>query len=164
MSVTVEAATHADIKEIIASANALVTTDAGRYDADATNLDWAARTGSAYCGALLESDDNLVLLARDGGAVVGHLVGRLSGPGTVHPIRVAELESVHVYEAHRGGGVGDRLVTAFFAWAAGKGAQRASVTAYVKNEGAQRFYARHGFVAKSVVLDRDDLPPASDHG
>jgi ribosomal protein S18 acetylase RimI-like enzyme len=160
----IEAATHADIPEIIASADALVASDAGRYDPGATNLGWAAQTGEAYCVALLESDDNLVLLARDGDTVVGHLVGRLNGPGSVHPIRVAELESIHVYAAHRGKGVGNRLVTAFFAWAAGKGAQRASVTAYVENAGAQRFYGRHGFLAKSVVLDRDDLPVSGDQG
>jgi ribosomal protein S18 acetylase RimI-like enzyme len=163
MTVTVEAATRDDIPEIIASANALVATDAGRYDPGATNLDWAARTGLEYCMALLDSDDNLVLLARDGDVVVGHLVGRLNGPGSVHPIRVAELESIHVYPEHRGAGVGDRLVTAFFAWAADKGAQRASVTAYLANEGAQRFYARHGFLPRSVVLDRDDLPATGDH-
>jgi len=40
------------------------------------------------------------------------------------------------------------------------GAQRASVTAYAANEGAQRFYARHGFALKSVILDRDDLQDA----
>ena len=157
MTVIVEVATHDDIPEIIASADALVATDAGRYDAAGTDLGWAARTGLAYCTALLDSDDNLVLLARDRAEVIGHLVGRLTGPGSVHLFRVAELESIHVYPDHRGAGVGHRLVTEFFAWAIAKGAQRASVTAYAANDGAQRFYARHGFLPKSVVLDRDDL-------
>jgi GNAT superfamily N-acetyltransferase len=56
----------------------------------------------------------------------------------VHPIRVAELESIHVYPQHRGRGIGEQMVNAFLAWAAGKGAHRASVTAYAANEGAQR--------------------------
>ena len=47
---------------------------------------------------------------------------------------------------------------AFLAWAADNGAQRATVTAYAANEGAQRFYARHGFALKSVILDLDNLP------
>ena len=47
---------------------------------------------------------------------------------------------------------------AFLAWAAEKGADRATVTAYAANDGAQRFYARHGFALKSVILDLDNLP------
>jgi ribosomal protein S18 acetylase RimI-like enzyme len=152
--ITVDSATEADIPAVIASAEALVATDAGRFDPAATDLGWAAKTGLAYCRALLDSDDNLIVVARDGDAVVGHLVARLSGPGSVHPIRVADLESIHVYPDHRGNGIGDLLVTTFLAWAAGNGAQRVSVTAYVGNEGAQRFYARHGFVSRSVILDR----------
>ncbi len=147
-----------DVPGILASADALVATDAGLHDAAATNLGWAAETGIAYCTSLLASDDNLVLLARDGDALAGHLVGRLNGPprpGSLHPIRVADLESIHVYPAHRGCGVGEQLMTAFLAWAAEKGAQRATVTAYAANDGARRFYARHGFAVRSLILDRD---------
>jgi len=157
----IEVATPDDLFEIIASADALVATDAGRYDPDATDLGWAALTGSAYATSLLADGDSLVLVARDGDAVIGHLAARLHGPGSVHPIRVAELESIHVYPDRRGRGIGEQLVTGFLTWAADKGAQRASVTAYAANEAAQRFYARHGFTLKSVVLDRDDLPHAA---
>ncbi len=157
MPFTVDVAGLDDFPAFLASAEALVATDAGRFDADATDLGWAATTGVAYGTALLAGDDNLVLLARDEGSerVLGHLVARLSGPGSVHPIVVAELESIHVYPDHRGQGIGDRLMTAFLAWAVEKGAQRVSVTAYAANDGAQRFYARHGFGPRSVVLDRD---------
>jgi GNAT superfamily N-acetyltransferase len=154
MAVTIDVATYEDIPAVLASADALVATDAGQYDAGATDLDWAAKTGLAYCTALLASADNLVLLARRED-IVGHLVARLSGPSSVHPIRIAELESIHVYADHRGQGIGDQLVTAFLAWAKAKGAHRVSVTAYAANEGAQRFYARHGFTPRSVILDRD---------
>ena len=155
--VRIDVATLDDRADLIASADALVATDAGRYDPAGTDLDWAERGGSAYATSLLASDDNLVLLAREDGTLLGHLVARLHGPGTVHPIRVAELESIHVYPDRRGRGIGEQLVNTFLAWAAGKGAQRASVAAYAANEAAQRFYARHGFVPKSVILDRDDL-------
>ncbi len=160
MPIRVEVATRDDISQIIASADALVATDAGRYDPDSTDLNWAARTGSAYATSLLASDDNLVLIARDGDAVIGHLVARMYGPGSVHPIRVAELESIHVYPEYRGRGIGEQLVNGFLSWAVDHGAQRASVTAYAANEGAQRFYFRHGFALKSVILDRDDLRDA----
>jgi GNAT superfamily N-acetyltransferase len=162
VTIRTSAATPGDIPDILASADALVATDAGRHDAAATNLGWAAQTGVAYCTSLLASDDNLVLLSRDGDEVAGHLVGRLRGPGSVHAIRVAELESIHVYPGHRGRGAGEQLMTAFLAWAAEKGAQRATVTAYAANHGAQRFYARHGFALKSVILDLDNPPRVPD--
>jgi GNAT superfamily N-acetyltransferase len=157
VTIRVREATADDIHDILASADALVATDAGVHDAAATNLRWADETGIAYCTSLLASSENLVLLASDGYDVVGHLVGRLSGPGSVHPIRVADLESIHVYPAHRGRGVGEQLIRAFLLWAAENGAQRATVTAYAANDGAQRFYARHGFATSSVTLTLDDL-------
>lgn len=146
-------ATAEDTEAFLASAVALVSTDAGRFDAQATDVGWAARSGAAYAAGAL-SGDNVVLLARDGDTVMGHLVGRLYGPSSVHPVRGAELESVHVYPEHRGTGIGSRLIEAFLAWAAQRGAVRASVTAYAANEAALRFYARHGFAVRSVVADR----------
>ena len=94
IALIIETATADDMPAIIASADALIAADAGRYDADATNLGWAAQTGRTYCKALLASDDNLVLLARDGDQVFGHLVARLGSPSSVYPIRTAELESI----------------------------------------------------------------------
>ena len=158
MTIRIGTATADDIPDILASVEALVAADAGLHDAAATNLGWAAETGIAYCTSLLAGSENLVLLARDGDEVAGHLAGRLSGPGSVHAIRVAGLESIHVYRAHRGRGVGEQLIRAFLVWAAERGAQRATVTAYAANDGAQRFYARHGFAVRSVTLDLDDLP------
>ncbi|GAA4038848.1 GNAT family N-acetyltransferase [Nonomuraea soli] len=171
--ISIERATNDDIDEFLRSAIALVAEDAGRHDPDATDLGWADRSGRAYAEGALSgrayaegalsgrayaegalSGDNVVLLARDGQTVVGHLVGRLVGPGNVHPIRGAELESIHVYPEHRGGGAGTLLAEAFLEWAARHGAVRASVTAYAANEAALRFYARHGFTARSVILDR----------
>ena len=154
MAVRIVKAVHNDIPALLACAQALVASDAGVYDAAATNTDWAITAGRSYCETILNNDDNIALLAKDD-KVRGHLVGRLSGPGSVHPIRVAELESIYVYPEHRGRGTGQQLVEEFLAWAAGKGADRASVTAYAANEGAQRLYRRYGFEPKSVVLHRD---------
>ncbi|MEP7026938.1 MAG: GNAT family N-acetyltransferase [Actinomycetota bacterium] len=162
MTIQIKCATAGDIPELLASVDALVTTDAGRYDAGATNLSWAGQSGVAYCTHLLASAESLVLLACDGDYVVGHLVGRIGGPGSLHPVSIAELESIHVYPAHRGRGAGHHLMTAFLAWAARNGAQRATITAYTANDGAQRFYARYGFAPKSVILDLDELPPVPD--
>ncbi len=161
MTIRVDRATSKDFAELLASADALIATDAARYDPEATNLDWAAQAGTAYCTELLAGGASLALLARDGDQVVGHLVGRLAGPGTVHPIRIAELESIHVYPEHRGSGVGHQLMAAFRAWAAENGATRCTVTSYAANHGAQRFYVRHGFVPMSVIYDLVDVSPTA---
>ncbi|MFB9237677.1 GNAT family N-acetyltransferase [Plantactinospora siamensis] len=154
----IDVATPADTGAFLASAVALVATDAARYDPDATDVTWSERTGQAYAAGAL-SGDNVVLLAREDDRVVGHLVGRLSGPGSVHPVRVAELESLYVEPGSRAAGTGSRLVEAFLAWAAEHGADRATVTAYAANERALAFYARHGFAVRSVTLDRAVGPP-----
>jgi GNAT superfamily N-acetyltransferase len=122
VTIRISTATTDDLPEVVASVDALFATDAGAHNAAATNLRWASENGIAYYTPLLADSNNLVLLARDGNEVAGHLVGRISGPGSVHPIRVADLESVHVYPAHRNRGVGQQLATAFLAWAAEKGA------------------------------------------
>jgi GNAT superfamily N-acetyltransferase len=158
MTIRIDTATTDDLAEIVASMDALIATDAGAHDAAATNLGWASEGGIPYYTSLLANADNLILLARDGHETAGHLVGRLAGPGSMHPIRVADLESIHVYSAHRNRGVGEQLMAAFLAWAAEKGVQRATVTAYAANDGARRFYARHGFAVRSVTLGLD-LPP-----
>jgi ribosomal protein S18 acetylase RimI-like enzyme len=151
--IRIDGATAADTEAFLDSAEALVATDAARFDPDATDVGWRGRTGAAYAAGALSGDD-LVLLARDNDTVAGHLVGRLHGPGGVHPIRQAELESIHVYPAHRGRGIGSLLVESFLAWAADHGAVRATVTAYAANDAALRFYARHGFAPRSIIADR----------
>ena len=163
MAIRISTATTDDLHEIVASAGALFATDAGVHNAAATNLRWASESGTAYYTSLLANSDNFILLARDGNEVAGHLVGRLRGPDSVHPIRVAELESVHVYSAHRNHGIGEQLITAFLTWAEEKRAQRAMVTAYAANDGARRFYARYGFSVRTVTLDLD-LPSATSSG
>jgi GNAT superfamily N-acetyltransferase len=158
VTIRIDAATKDDVADILASAEALVAMDAGVHDAAATNRDWGRQNGIAYCTSLLDSDDTVVLLARDGDQVVGHLVGRLYGPGSLHPVLMADLESIHVYPGHRGRGVGEQFMTAFLAWAREKAAARVTVTAYAANEGARRFYARHGFAVRSVTMDRAVIP------
>jgi len=56
--------------------------------------------------------------------------------------------------SHRGSGVGGRLVAAFHKWATSVGVDRLAVSAYAANDGAIRFYQRHGFVPRTVLLQR----------
>jgi GNAT superfamily N-acetyltransferase len=93
----------------------------------------------------------LLALARDGDRVIGHLVGKLSGPSSIQTVCIAVLESMRVAPDSRRAGAGSLLVRHFLTWARECGAQQASVTAYAANDAALRFYARHGFVPQSVI-------------
>lgn len=149
-AITVNAAKHDDIGLLVDSVAALFREDAGRHDS-LMDQDWPAREGAAYYSALLNDETCLVVLARDRGQAIGHLIGKLSGPGSLRTGRIAVLESMRVAPASRRAGVGSLLVQHFFAWARDRGVQEASVTAYAANNAAQRFYGRHGFVPRSVT-------------
>ncbi len=153
VTIAITAAGLSDVSSLLASADALIRTDAGVFDARTTNLAWATGGGPAYCAALVAGGDDFALLARDEDEVIGHLVGRRHGPNKLHPITTAELESIHVYPAHRGRGVGGLLVSSFLERVAG--ADRVTVSAYAQNTRALSFYARRGFVVRSVILDLD---------
>lgn len=102
----------------------------------------------------LQSDDAALMVAQDGGALVGYAVVRVgAGPATWDiGERVAELESLSVAERGRGRGVGAALVQAARAFARERGAQRLTVSVVHNNEGALGFYAREGFGPFYVLL------------
>jgi GNAT superfamily N-acetyltransferase len=149
-TITVSAVTHDDIDALVTSVAALFNEDAGQHDT-AVNLDWPAREGAAYYSSLVGDQACLLVLARDGDRVIGHLVGKLSGPGSMRTDCLAVLESMRVAPDSRRTGAGSLLVRHFLTWARECGAQQASVTAYAANDTAQRLYERHGFVPKSVT-------------
>jgi GNAT superfamily N-acetyltransferase len=149
-TVTVSAVTHDDIDALVTSVAALFHEDAGQHDT-AMRQDWPAREGAAYYTSLVGDQACLLVLARDGDRVIGHLVGKLSGPGSMRTNCLAVLESMRVAPDSRRAGTGSLLVRHFLTWAREGGAQQASVTAYAANDTAQRLYQRHGFAPQSVT-------------
>lgn len=147
---TVSAATPDDLDALLESVAGLFREDAGQHDT-LMNVDWPAGHGAAYYSGLMTDRDCLIALARDGDRVIGHLVGRLTGPSPVRTGNLAVLESMRVAPDARQAGVGGLLVRHFFDWARDGGAEQASVTAYAANHPARRFYARHGFIPQSVI-------------
>jgi ribosomal protein S18 acetylase RimI-like enzyme len=71
-------------------------------------------------------------------------VGLVAGIGGDQP-GAAELISMWVAPAWRGQGVGDRMVEAVLAWAAGEGFTSVRLWVAEGNTRAERLYARHGF-------------------
>jgi GNAT superfamily N-acetyltransferase len=148
---TVSVARPDDIEMLVASVAQLFRDDAGQHDKYA-DITWPQREGFAHYSALLTDPGCLVLVAREGSEVIGHLVGKLSESTPTRSARFAILESVYVNAASRGAGLGSQFVQYFLTWARERGAVQANVSAYVANDGAQRLYQRHGFAPQSVTL------------
>jgi GNAT superfamily N-acetyltransferase len=147
---TVNTATQDDIDALVTSVAGLFAEDGARHDS-LMDAGWPSREGAAYYTALIGDKTCLVTLARLDGEVIGHLIGRLSGPDALRTGRIAVLESMRVAPGSRGTGVGSLLVENFLAWARDHDAAQASVTAFAANQTAQRFYERHGFIPKSIT-------------
>jgi ribosomal protein S18 acetylase RimI-like enzyme len=148
--ITVEPATHDDLPMLVELEAALFREDAGRHDpfADTT---WPDREGYQDFQRLLADPQALVLVARHGTTVVGHAVAYLSESSPTRvPVRYGVMRSLYVDDEHRNTAVGSQLTEVFIAWARTHGCAEAHVECYSANEGAQRFYARHGFQAVSL--------------
>lgn len=143
-----------DIEGLVACSTGLFAEDAGTRD-PTLSQDWPRLHAADSFRAQLDDDSRLVLAADDGGSAVGLLTGSLGEPSDIRPIRVAALGSMYVMPTHRNRGVGARLVAAFLEWAAAAGADRLAVSAYAANDGAIRFYQRHGFAPRTVLLERE---------
>jgi GNAT superfamily N-acetyltransferase len=148
---TVGRAGPGDIDAFVASVEGLFREDGGKRD-PSIDVAWPTREGASYYAGLLDDPECLLAVARREQAVVGHLVGKLVGPDALRLVRLAVLESMRVRPDLRGHGVGGLLVEEFIGWARRSGAEQASVTAYAANDGARRFYARHGFAPSSVTM------------
>jgi GNAT superfamily N-acetyltransferase len=151
---SVRTATLDDLPGLIASSTALFAEDGGTRDAT-MNTDWPQQHGADAFTASLADPSRLVLVAVAGdGAIVGHLSGQVSPPDDITLVNVATLTAMQVNATHRGSGHGSALVDAFLSWATDQGATQARVTAYAANDGARRFYRRHGFADFTVTHAR----------
>ena len=111
-----------------------------RTDAEA----WARRR--RHYAALLESGRGHLLLAEEGGRVVGYaMVSEIGGQATLATgERMAELETLSVEEGARGQGVGRALMDAAYAVMRELGLTEVMLYVIDGNEGAIRFYERLG--------------------
>jgi GNAT superfamily N-acetyltransferase len=144
-----------DVPAIVALSGALFREDAGTRD-PTMNLDWPALDGARYFADLLADEAAACWVAETaaGARAIGYLAARVADGDLLRPAKVATLQSMYVEEAYRGRGVGRELVGRFLAWAQGRGARMASVTAYASNGAAVRFYEREGFSPKELTLER----------
>ena len=105
----------------------------------------------------LRDGEAFVLLAECEGSPVGYVAVHLEdGPDDTFPLgkRFAEIYTLSVAPEARGQGVGTRLLDAVDTRLAALGVRDVTVAAMTENEDALRFYERHGFMRREVVLYR----------
>lgn len=152
--IVVRTATEKDIPNLVECATALFAEDAGSRDS-AINTSWPSEYGPDRFATGLSDPGRLILTADiQGESAVAYLTGSLAGASPMTNVPIATLTAMWVRPDLRGSGAGAQLVDRFLAWAKESGAERAEVTAYVANERARRFYARHGFTDHSVTATR----------
>jgi len=94
-----------------------------------------------------------VELARtEDGRVVGYCVSSVGTDMT------GEVDSIFVTAAYRGMGIGTRLMEGALRWMESMGSKRKVLLAIVGNEEVHAFYARFGFLPKSVILEQTQQP------
>lgn len=112
----------------------------------------AENLSQARLAEYLTDPDRAVLIARDGGRIVGYaiLIRGIRGDAdvtravTVEP--AVELSKMYVLPDAHGAGVSTALMTAALDRARGLGAAAVWLGVNQENQRAQRFYAKHGFV------------------
>lgn len=112
----------------------------------------------AYLAHLLaesEATGGTILVADAGGTLVGYacLFGRVPPrEPDDRPEPHAYLSDLHVVAAHRGAGIGARLLARAEAHARALGVAKLELTVLSENAGAQRFYGRLGYTPRSLTL------------
>ena len=150
--VEIRRARAGDVDAYLTVASGLWQEDAGTHDPEVMNTDWPLQHGREWFASLLDDPDRVGLFAEVGGELAGGLMGSYPELTPFVRQREARLNSLWVLPEHRGAGVGGLLVDAFCAWARGRGARYAVVTAFAANPTAVRLYEKHGFGPHTVTL------------
>ena len=142
-------ATQADIPALAALLSELFTQEVEfSPDTDAQLRGLARIIGNPATG--------MILVAKNGDAVLG-MANILFTVSTALGAQVAILDDFVVTANARGGGIGGKLLEQAIAVARRNGCKRITLMTDRVNEAAQRLYARHGFVASSMVPFRLSL-------
>lgn len=102
----------------------------------------------AHLAAIATSGSEAVLVARDG----GELVGLVTGTRGSHPSRRGVIEiGIGVRATHRGRGIGFALLAALERWARGTSCHRLSLHVVTTNAAAIALYRKAGFVVEGTL-------------
>ena len=166
MTVTIRPATTADVRTMGRLGAVLVRThhdfDAARFIAATPQTEHGY---GSYLGSQLGNPDIVVLVAEDGGEVLGYTFAGVEGYDYMSlrgPAGV--LYDIVVDPAHRGRGIGRALLDATLAELKARGAPRVVLSTAERNEPAQRLFARAGFRRTMIEMTRelDEHPERDD--
>jgi GNAT superfamily N-acetyltransferase len=149
MAVTIEAAGEHDIDALGALLQQLFAIEADFHFEPAKVRRALAR--------LLEQESARLLVARSAGTVVGMCSAQLV-ISTAEGAYSAWVEDLVVDAAHRGQGIGQRLLEGITAWAQGQGATRLQLLADRENRPALDFYRGNGWQQTQLLALRTTLP------
>jgi ribosomal protein S18 acetylase RimI-like enzyme len=107
----------------------------------------------AYVEYYLAQPNCHALVTEMEGRVIG-LLSYLMKPDLYHAGDTCYITELVVAEQARGRGAGSALIEALFSRLEGTGCAEVSVTTMTDNEGAIRFYKRHGLVDEAVFLEK----------
>jgi ribosomal protein S18 acetylase RimI-like enzyme len=157
MTVTIRPATTADVRTMGRLGAVLVRThhdfDAARFIAATPQTEHGY---GSYLGSQLGNPDIVVLVAEDGGEVLGYTFAGVEGYDYMSlrgPAGV--LYDIVVDPAHRGRGVGRALRDATLEELKTRGAPRVVLSTAERNEPAQRLFARAGFRRTMIEMTRE---------
>ena len=157
MTVTIRPASTADVRTMGRLGAVLVRThhdfDAARFIAATPQTEHGY---GSYLGSQLGNPDIVVLVAEDGGEVLGYTFAGVEGYDYMSlrgPAGV--LYDIVVDPAHRGRGVGRALLDATLAELKARGAPRVVLSTAERNEPAQRLFARAGFRRTMIEMTRE---------
>jgi ribosomal protein S18 acetylase RimI-like enzyme len=150
-------ATHADVPVLGRLGKLLVQT---HYDFDNKRFIPASdRTEQGYgsfLGSQIDDKDAVVIVAEENGRVVGYSYGSNEGHDWMSLRGPAgELHDIVVDPAHRGKGIGERLLAAMVKALEEKGAPRVVLSTAYPNDTAQRLFERAGFRRTMVEMTRE---------
>ena len=105
---------------------------------------------------LSQPDVGEIIVAQESTKIIG-MVNLLYTVSTALGSRVAILEDMIVMPEARSKGVGSKLINFAFERAEHRGCKRITLLTDYDNDGAHRFYLRHGFDRSSMVAFRKSI-------
>jgi ribosomal protein S18 acetylase RimI-like enzyme len=109
-----------------------------------------------FLGTQLDRPDSLVLVAEEGGEVVGYLYAGIE-PRNWKELRdeAGFIHDVLVHEGHRGAGIAQQMMDAAMAWFRERGMPRAILWTAARNAQAHRLFERLGFRSTMIEMTRE---------
>ncbi len=155
MKFEIRSAKLGDLKRIQKLNLKLFEIEKRKYD-PTLSLKWSfGKEGTEYYKGRITEEDGCVLLAEVKGKIVGYLAGGIVRVGSYRKVgKLAEIENMFIEEKYRNQGIGSKLVEKFLDWAKIKKVERVKVAAFALNYKALRFYKKHGFKEREVVLEK----------